>query len=264
MPDFDLDSAFEETNLNEAAQNEAPRNADAQRQTHLSNLLGAIREKASSTLFSAGRGGDFVPLVWLSDTCDTFVYCDCMFPSADEMVGRLRDALERNPQLGERFRFDEVVSIDASEELSCWESRAGHLLSVLEPEHGSSYMLCFHKSDERCVIKITLRRTGDENGIVTLYFLKVEGIAAYLHLYTGNHIAPRAVLVRQTNAARFGNLLHWNGVFGMVLKRISPNPEIVVAPREFREVMGDTPWRHIWREFPEWHKVAFTANPVQR
>lgn len=260
MPELDFDAAFEEVNRNEAAQKEAARNADAPRQTQLSNLFGAIRERASRTLYYAGRGGDFDPLEWLSDTCDTFVYCDCMFPSADEMVGRLLDALERNPQLGERLRFDEVVSIDASEELSCWESRAGHLLSVLDPEHGSSYMLCFHKSDERCVLKITLRRAGEENGMVTLYCLRVEGIAAYLHLYTGNHIAPHAVLVRQTNAAWSENLLHLNGVFGMVLKRSSPIPEVVVVPSEFREVMGNTPWRHFWREFPGWRKAVFSQE----
>ncbi len=250
MPDFDLDDAL--------TPDPAP-----PRQLPLSEAMQQIIEKAPSTLFYPGRAQDIDPLVWCRDTYDTFVYCDLGLPDTARMESLIREKLERHPQLARRFQTVKAVAIESSDQIFDWESRTRQFLRVFQTDMEFGYDCFSRERDagaERRAMELTLTAT-DGGMAITIYLFQVEGVAAYLHLYTPKALAPSAVLVPHANPGQHARLLDLDGLFGAVLKRIAPRPSVLIIPSEHREMMTESEWQHTWSDYPEWAHIAFSREP---
>ena len=245
MPEFDLDAALS--------------------QVHLPDVVRSIRKQSRSTFFYPGCAEDIEPLACFTDVCDTFVHCDLRLPGTEIVERLIRNKLNRHPQLAERFQFVNAVPIDSTEALLLWETRTQQFLNLIQPDRESRYADFITRPGagaERCAIQVTLTPAEADRNAVTLYLLQVEGVAAYLHLFSPNATAPFAALVPQGRPGQHADLLNLDDVFGVVLKRISPSPAILVVPRATRHILDETGWTHPWRDFPEWGHVALSRDPM--
>lgn len=239
MPEFDPDAA-----LAEAAQKEAEdaRNADALRQTKLSESLRALHESELGRLLYARRGRtlfypaccvDWQPLIRLNHLCDTFLYCD-LGMSLETFTSSLPGNFNLHPNL----RLVDLSPIDSdlfdNAETGLKELFPG---TVFAPRYAPRIM-----GGQKAILEV---RMGDCVRTITLIYLNQEGIAAYYGLYASRGASPR-VICRTDNG--FMHNARWEEPLGRLVEQSREKPQFLLDGIGY-ERRNNWPWRHVWQVY---------------
>ena len=249
MPDFDLDAA-----LNTPAD--------------WGDTIAVVEQKAESTCYCPGGGGDWQPMVKLLHLCDTFVYADLCADGAQSAAALCRffEQIGDNAQLGYALRCAEVRALTLGTDF-CWmESALSRFLEEHCPANAAAYREAVEPmaDTERWGVDARLvHGVGEEAREIRLLFFQAEALAVYRGLYSDHKIAPHAVVLPPQGGRRSvrSQQLALAGPLGAVL-RAEPRPALVLAGQEDMGALAGTPWPHLWRELGGWNRAAFNPWPL--
>ncbi|MEQ2005192.1 MAG: hypothetical protein ABMA26_00225 [Limisphaerales bacterium] len=247
MADFDLDSAL----------STPPDWCDVETLT---------KQKASTTCFCPGGGGDWEPMVKLHHLCDLFVYAD-LCADGEESATSLRVFFERIAgQLRGELRCVQARELSLGTELCDWERFMGRFLDEHRPAAAPAYRAAVQPlaEQERWGVEALLRHgVNGEARDIRVLFLQGEALACYQGLYANRKIAPHAVVLPPQGGRRTvrSQQLSLAGPLGAVLSN-EPRPMLVLAGQEDVRTLAGTPWPHLWRELGEWNRAVFTPWPL--
>ena len=227
------------------------------------DALRLAEQKASTTCFCPGGGGDWEPLVKLCHLTDTFVFAD-LCADGHESATSLRVFFERIAgQLRGELRFVEARELSLGTELCDWEQFMGRFLDEHCPASAAAYRAAVQPlaEQERWGVEALLRHGVNEEGRdIRVLFLQGEALACYQGLYAIRKLAPHAMVLPPQGGRRTvrSQQLTLAGPLGAVL-RAEPRPTLVLAGQEDMRTLAGTPWPHLWRELGEWNRAVFTA-----
>ena len=249
MPDFDLDKALMKLTPPDWRDVEA-----------------LTKQKASTTCFCPGGGGDWEPMVKLHHLTDTFVYAD-LCADGKESATALRGFFEHiaDELLGE-LRCVEARELSLGTELCDYEHFTAQFLDEHCPAAAAAYREAVQPlaEQERWGVDALLRHGVNEAGRdIRVLFLQGEALACYRGLYAFREIAPHAVVLPPQGGRRTlrSQQLSLDGPLGTVL-RAEPRPALILAGQEDVGTLAGTPWPHRWRELGEWNRAVFTPWPL--
>ena len=247
MPDFDVDKALMTP-------------PDWWRVTEIAE------QKASTTCFCPGGGGDWEPMVKLCHLTDTFVFAD-LCADGEESATSLRVFFERIAgQLRGELRCVEARELSLGTEPGECEHFMARFLDEHYPAAAAGYREAVlpMAQQERWGVDALLRQgVNEEARDIRVVFLQGEALACYQCLYAFREIAPHAVVLPPQGGRRTvrSQQLSLDGLLGAVL-RAEPRPALVLAGQEDVGALAGTPWPHLWRELGEWNRAAFTQWPL--
>ncbi|MEN9576553.1 MAG: hypothetical protein RL514_4408 [Verrucomicrobiota bacterium] len=224
------------------------------------------KQKASTTCFCPGGGGDWEPMVKLHHLCDTFIYAD-LCADGEESAASLRGFFEGiGGTLRGELRFVEARELSLGTELCDCERFMGRFLDEHCPASAAAYREAVQPlaQQERWGVEALLRHGVNEEGRdIRVLFLQGEALACYQGLYAIRKLAPHAVVLPPQGGRRTlrSQQLSLAGPLGAVL-RAEPRPTLALAGLEDVGALTGSPWPHLWRELGEWNRAAFTSWPL--
>lgn len=225
-----------------------------------------IGQKASTTCFCPGGGGDWEPMVKLCHLTDTFVFADLCADGKESAASVRAFFAGIAGQLGGELRFVEPRELSLGTELCEWEEFTAQFLDEHCPTAAAGYREAIQPlaQQERWGVDALLRHgVAEEARDIRVLFLQGEALACYQGLYASRKVAPHAVVLPPQGGRRTvrSAQLTLAGPLGAVL-RAEPRPALVLAGLEDVGVLVGSPWPHLWHELSEWNRAAFTPWPL--
>lgn len=224
------------------------------------------KQKASTTCFCPGCGGDWEPMTKLYHLCDFFVYAD-LCADGEESAASVCAFFEGIAgELRGELRFVEPRELSLGTELCEWEEFTAQFLDEHCPAAAAGYREAVQPlaQQERWGVDALLRHgVAEEARDIRVLFLQGESLACYQGLYGVTNIAPHAVVLPPQGGRRTvrSQQLSLAGPLGTVL-RAEPRPALVLAGLDDAGALAGTPWPHLWRGLGEWNRAAFTQWPI--
>lgn len=275
MPDFDIDAALV---------------AEYDPWKSYGNLVAAATGRSEPYsphnptevfFYPNGGGDDWEPLVKFP-SCKTFIYCDL---ALHENHGN-KPLAEMAKTICARHRELEYVNTcqhswegdDFHCQMLAWEKNAAlYLKSLWPPPAGEpsfaetvkqivrNYRPDRLQKRRTWVARFMRKITGRPADMITMLFLTVEGLSAYLNLFFANGIAPGVICLKPYAGGSRGQFTPtMMKAFGVVLKNdhAAHNSLLVVSP----ERKGSSPWMSDWkhphRSFTKWGQKAYSTSPI--
>jgi len=247
MPDFDLDAALA---------------------TPMDwwDACDLTKQKAATTCFCPGGGGDWEPLVKLHHLCDLFVYAD-LCTEDEESAASVRGYFEGiGGRLRGELRFVEARELSLGTVLNGWEQTMARWLDEHSPASADAYREAVQPLAEleRWGVEALLRHeVNGEGRDIRVLFLQGEALACYQGLYAIRKLAPHAVVLPRQGGRRTvrSQQLSLAGPLGAVLRE-EPRPALMVAAQADADALAGTAWPHRWSDLPGWNRAAFTQWPL--
>lgn len=240
--------------------------------------------KPAGIFFYPGGGGDWQPLVRFP-RCTTFIYCDLALPQnfGDKPLKELAKVVEE--------RHSELKYVDHwgyswegeafHSQMQMWEAKAAtYLNSLWSPPYWppSKWERSFAEALQGTIVRYRPdpllkrrawvgcfeRNLGGHADHVTILYLQVESLSAYLNLFVANGIAPGVICLKSHNQPSGQQLApQMLEAFGAVLKNDhAARNSLLVMPAEWRVYPTWTSdWDRVHCRFDDWGRVAYSALP---
>ena len=287
MPAFDVDGALDRHPWDSYDNLRATATSHSDIQGHLSFRLGAsdrnLTYKPANVCFYPGGGGDWEPLVRFP-SCATFVYCDLALPGDHDNMPLAEMAKTISTNHRELKYLDGCFNSWEGDEfhdnMLAWEREATpylklHCARQRRPgnvaEEITSIVRFYRppgelKKRSTWVGRFIRTLHGQDEDLVTILYLPVESLSAYVNLYFVNRIAPGVICLKPYEGMSCGQLSpKLLDAYAAVLKNdCAARKSVLVVPPDRK---ANTPWMSDWkhehRRFDDWGRVAYSAKPEQ-
>ena len=287
MPDFDIDAALSfcrwdsYEHLVATATNYSDSNGDlTAREASPSDYY---TYKPASVCFYPGGGGDWQPLVKFPK-CKTFIYCDLALPEnhgGKTLAEMSKDIEKCHPELRYVKHCQHSWEGDTFHvQMLEWERKAVLYLESLWALHDRQHSVAedirrivrtYRPRDhelKRCTWVGCFQRklAAHDADSVTILYLTVESLSAYVNLFFVNDIAPGVICFKPYVGFSCGQLTDkMLNDYGAVLKNDhSAHNSLLVVPPDRK---ANTPWMSDWNRvqhpFEDWGRTAYSAKPEQ-
>jgi len=266
MPDFDLDVALR------PRLHQPPPQLQALVNLATGRAAGDPTPHTGDVFFYDAGAGDWVP-VFEFQKCKVFVYCDAHHQGptdADAFTGLLNNG--KFPKGSGDFRcssFQPYQPDGWPEEFHQWEQRGRAFITSLWPSpkapgEGVPPPASAEASVNRSgpwAAEISRKLPNGDADTVTLIYLPVDGLAAYLHLYFRDAVSPHAICLPWADVGHERRLETWGR---MLQLDHAAHESLLVLPDHVKPTTaGMTDWHSTGRTFSEWQRTAYTAKPAR-
>lgn len=262
MPDFDLDAAL------------GPYRCPLADLVNLATgrATDESQSRTGEVFFYDAGASDWRPVSEFPK-CRIFVYCDVSDNQPADAAALSRLLKNEKFPIGaggfDCTNFQPWVQSGWPDELREWEQRARSFIESLwprrKPPHGegSPETKGEDQADRPHPWTADIKRTflDGHSDTAKIIHLPVNGLAAYLHLYFRDAVAPHAICLPWADEGHE----HRSETWGRVLQMDhAAHESLLVLPAQVEPTTAyASDWHSMSRTFPEWRRIAYSAKPAR-